>query len=240
MLPVHHVEIATIRDNSNEPAPKNEQIEALAKSVLQCDGLIQPILLQEVGFNDYVLLAGKAQFLAVQKAAKQQPEIEHIHAIVAENKKEAEALLTQHQKLLQLTPGKASSIPPLPSSPVKEPNQALSEKIEIMASEQKERFKQLEERIKTLEIQLGKQMQLLETIAGQLAKLNEKPPAKTLSRAKSKEDPDVLLKEKNYEALTVPVLKEELKRRSISFTKDDKKNDLIAKLKANDASKSGH
>lgn len=239
MLKIDYVEIAAIRDQTREPMPSAKEIALLAESVLACDGLIQPVIVQEISIDEYVLLAGKAHFLAVQYAAEKNPEIVHIHAIVAENKKEAEALLTQYQKLLQLTPGKASSIPPLPSSPVKEPNQALSEKIEIMASEQKERFKQLEERIKTLEIQLGKQMQLLETIAGQLAKLNEKPPAKTPSRAKSKEDPDVLLKEKNYEALTVPVLKEELKRRSISFTKDDKKNDLVAKLKADDA-KRGH
>ena len=217
LVDVSSIQASVPRSNFSE-----EQIEQLADMILECEGVLNVILLTQIGMNQYSILEGDLEYYAAVRAKeKNLRQGEMINAVIVQPSNQDTALkqadfFKKGVKVIGKTPleKQLHELRELQNQDHKETQakfQTLSQTISSGNSEINNRLQQLENTVNNLTANLDKL----------ITQLVEKP---TVTPPPSKP------KKSKYDAMTVAQLKEIAKQLNIKVNSKIKKSELIAIL----------
>jgi len=141
------------------------EVEKLADSILECNGLIKPLVLKPAGPESYAVIEGDMEFHAAVRAREKDPRKgEMVNAFIISPKAE-ETVLKQLQRLQGATPAPEYLIKHEDSSAQKD-TESVSRKEDISFSQLLEEVKNINRKVEdltsSLPSQFTKLMQLME------------------------------------------------------------------------------
>lgn len=85
MIKFSHVDVSSIQSNVPRSDFSEDQIEQLADIILECEGVLNVILLTQTGMNSYKVLAGDLEYYAAVRAKEKNPrQGEMINAVITQ------------------------------------------------------------------------------------------------------------------------------------------------------------
>ncbi|NEN92828.1 MAG: chromosome partitioning protein ParB [Okeania sp. SIO3H1] len=110
MISFYLVDVQSITSNLPRSNFSEHEIENLADIILECDGLVKPLLLKQVEIEKYEVIDGDLEYYAAVRAREKNPrQAEMVNSLVISSKVE-DLVLKQAEALKPKTP------PPLPDS----------------------------------------------------------------------------------------------------------------------------
>lgn len=213
LVDVSSIQASVPRSNFSE-----EQIEQLADMILECEGVLNVILLTQTGINNYRVLAGDLEYYAALRAKEKNPrQGEMINAVIVQPQNQ-EVLLKQ----AELFKNSSFTVEPKPVIVRDEPSlvlgleKQLDQLIELQNQDHKKtqaEFQTLSQMISSGNSDINNRLQQLETTVNNLTAIFDK-----------------LIKKSKYDAMTVAQLKEIVKKLGIKVKSNIKKGELIAIL----------
>lgn len=213
LVDVSSIQASVPRSNFSE-----EQIEQLADMILECEGVLNVILLTQIGINNYRVLAGDLEYYAAVRAKEKNPrQGEMINAVIVQPQNQ-EVLLKQ----AELFKNSSFTVEPKPVIVRDEPSlvlgleKQLDQLIELQNQDHKKtqaEFQTLSQMISSGNSDINNRLQQLETTVNNLTAIFDK-----------------LIKKSKYDAMTVAQLKEIVKKLGIKVKSNIKKGELIAIL----------
>lgn len=213
LVDVSSIQASVPRSNFSE-----EQIEQLADMILECEGVLNVILLTQIGINNYRVLAGDLEYYAALRAKEKNPrQGEMINAVIVQPQNQ-EVLLKQ----AELFKNSSFTVEPKPVIVRDETSlesglkKQLDQLIELQNQDHKKtqaEFQTLSQMISSGNSDINNRLQQLETTVNNLTAIFDK-----------------LIKKSKYDAMTVAQLKEIVKKLGIKVKSNIKKGELIAIL----------
>lgn len=213
LVDVSSIQASVPRSNFSE-----EQIEQLADMILECEGVLNVILLTQIGINNYRVLAGDLEYYAAVRAKEKNPrQGEMINAVIVQPQNQ-EVLLKQ----AELFKNSSFTVEPKPVIVRDETSlesgleKQLDQLIELQNQDHKKtqaEFQTLSQMISSGNSDINNRLQQLETTVNNLTAIFDK-----------------LIKKSKYDAMTVAQLKEIVKKLGIKVKSNIKKGELIAIL----------
>ncbi|MFM6401842.1 hypothetical protein [Planktothrix sp.] len=213
LVDVSSIQASVPRSNFSE-----EQIEQLADMILECEGVLNVILLTQTGINNYRVLAGDLEYYAALRAKEKNPrQGEMINAVIVQPQNQ-EVLLKQ----AELFKNSSFTVEPKPVIVRDETSlesgleKQLDQLIELQNQDHKKtqaEFQTLSQMISSGNSDINNRLQQLETTVNNLTAIFDK-----------------LIKKSKYDAMTVAQLKEIVKKLGIKVKSNIKKGELIAIL----------
>lgn len=218
MIKFYFVDVRAIQSNVPRSNFSEEQIEQLADMILECEGVLNVILLTQIGINNYRVLAGDLEYYAAVRAKEKNPrQGEMINAVIVQPQNQ-EVLLKQ----AELFKNSSFTVEPKPvivrdeTSLVLGLEKQLDQLIELQNQDHKKtqaEFQTLSQMISSGNSDINNRLQQLETTVNNLTAIFDK-----------------LIKKSKYDAMTVAQLKEIVKKLGIKVKSNIKKGELIAIL----------
>lgn len=218
MIKFYFVDVRAIQSNVPRSNFSEEQIEQLADMILECEGVLNVILLTQIGINNYRVLAGDLEYYAAVRAKEKNPrQGEMINAVIVQPQNQ-EVLLKQ----AELFKNSSFTVEPKPVIVRDEPSlvlgleKQLDQLIELQNQDHKKtqaEFQTLSQMISSGNSDINNRLQQLETTVNNLTAIFDK-----------------LIKKSKYDAMTVAQLKEIVKKLGIKVKSNIKKGELIAIL----------
>jgi len=222
MIKFYFVDVRAIQSNVPRSNFSEEQIEQLADMILECEGVLNVILLTQIGINNYRVLAGDLEYYAAVRAKEKNPrQGEMINAVIVQPQNQ-EVLLKQ----AELFKNSSFTVEPKPVIVRDEPSlvlgleKQLDQLIELQNQDHKKtqaEFQTLSQMISSGNSDINNRLQQLETTVNNLTAIFDK-----------------LIKKSKYDAMTVAQLKEIVKKLGIKVKSNIKKGELIAILSDQD------
>ncbi|CAD5923753.1 hypothetical protein [Planktothrix agardhii] len=212
MIKFYLVDVSSIQSNVPRSNFSEEQIEQLADMILECEGVLNVILLTQTGINQYRILEGDLEYYAAVRAKeKNLRQGEVINAVIVPPSNQ-DTLLKQADFLKNCA-----------SSVQQEGVKVIDEtSLESRLEKQMREFRELQIEIKDGLQKIENAVKLLTAnFDKQITQLVEKPTVTP---------PPPKPKKSKYDDMTVPQLKEIAKQRDIKVNSKIKKNDLITIL----------
>ncbi|MFM6455826.1 MAG: hypothetical protein ACKPH7_28915 [Planktothrix sp.] len=218
MIKFSLVDVSSIQSNVPRSNFSEEQIEQLADMILECEGVLNVILLTQIGINNYRVLAGDLEYYAALRAKEKNPrQGEMINAVIVQPQNQ-EVLLKQ----AELFKNSSFTVEPKPVIVRDETSlesglkKQLDQLIELQNQDHKKtqaEFQTLSQMISSGNSDINNRLQQLETTVNNLTAIFDK-----------------LIKKSKYDAMTVAQLKEIVKKLGIKVKSNIKKGELIAIL----------
>lgn len=218
MIKFYFVDVRAIQSNVPRSNFSEEQIEQLADMILECEGVLNVILLTQIGINNYRVLAGDLEYYAAVRAKEKNPrQGEMINAVIVQPQNQ-EVLLKQ----AELFKNSSFTVEPKPVIVRDETSlesgleKQLDKLIELQNQDHKKtqaEFQTLSQMISSGNSDINNRLQQLETTVNNLTAIFDK-----------------LIKKSKYDAMTVAQLKEIVKKLGIKVKSNIKKGELIAIL----------
>ncbi len=99
MISFYLVDVKSITSNRPRSNFSEHEIDCLADMILECDGLVKPLLLKQVGIEQYTVIDGELEYYAAVRAKEKDPrQAEMVNALIVSSEiedsvlKQAEAL----------------------------------------------------------------------------------------------------------------------------------------------------
>lgn len=207
LVDVSSIQASVPRSNFSE-----DQIEQLADMILECEGVLNVILLTQTGINNYRVLAGDLEYYAALRAKEKNPrQGEMINAVIVHPSNQDTLLkqveLFNREKVVKVIDEK---------SLVLGLEKQLDQLIELQNQDHKKtqaEFQTLSQMISSGNSDINNRLQQLENTVKDLTAIFDK-----------------LIKKSKYDAMTVAQLKEIVKKLGIKVKSNIKKGELIAIL----------
>jgi molybdenum cofactor biosynthesis enzyme MoaA len=234
MIKFYLVDVSSIQSNVPRSNFSEEQIEQLADMILECEGVLNVILLTQTGINQYRILEGDLEYYAAVRAKeKNLRQGEVINAVIVPPSNQ-DTLLKQADFLKNRSfPVQQEEVKVIDETSLESRSEKqLYELRELHNRDHRETNDKLErlfQIIASSDSQINNRLQQVENSINQLTANLDKPITQFI------EKPTVTppLRDPEYSDMTVAKLKEIAKKRNITGYSKMKKNQLIAILSQN-------
>ena len=238
MITFSIVDVSSIQSNVPRSNFSEEQIEQLADMILECEGVLNVILLAQTGINNYQVLAGDLEYYATVRAKEKNPrQGEMINAVITQPQnqntllKQAELFKNRSFSVQQEGVKVMDEI-----SLVSGLEKQLHELRELQNRDHREtntKFQTLSQTISSGDSQINSRLQRLENTVNHLtANLDQLITQFIIKPTVTPPPPE--LRNPKYDAMTVPQLKKIAKQQDIKVKSNIKKSELIAILLSQD------
>lgn len=161
------VDVKSVKSDVSRSSFSESQLEAMSETILNCDGLIKPLILQIDGIDSYSVIEGHFEYYAAVRAQEKNPrQAEMVNAFIVP-KKNVE-LVKQQTQILQGIASPEESHPVTSTSVGTDQLQNIELRFERLVndlrSEQTQTSKEINQRLTALEKQQATPQNLLEEL----------------------------------------------------------------------------